>query len=318
MAVWSRIVDGEIDHWADVPALAAWARNAADLASESRERDLMDASSDEQALTLVRSIDALASAFRAANLSAPTVPSYLAIVRDAYGPSFDAAAGTVTSDASEGWLARMARDVYVAATGGPAPSYKTYARLWISGSSQPRTFCIEPGDAPGACEQFAPSLSWTGRAHPGGGACLDPASDWQCVAWSLPPGATSALVSPAAVWSLGVVRLVAASILANPREWMLTALRNGASPLWPDGASAPPDDPTIDIASAVRPPPPATTTPPVVIVTPPGVRPPSTTTTTTPQPLTAREAFTFGPILLGALFVGAVILMQSPPKRRRT
>lgn len=309
MPIWSRLQEPGIDHYADLPAAEAWARNALALASEENERRLSGsgADRDEQALILTRSIDALGSAYRCANLSPPTEPTWRAILADAYGPIGEG--GTVVSDASAGWIARQARDVFRAVTGQVGTSFKTYARLWLTAGGRGETTAIT-NDAVQVL--FDPSLAWTGRAHPDGAACADPFGDWECVAWAAAP-AGDILLLPAAVWSLGLVRLAAQAIIRDVRGWTLAALRAGAQPIV-DGI--PPNDPDLDIASAVRPP---VVVPVPVPVPVPGPTRVVTTPAPAPQPITSRDVFTFGPVLIGAGLIALVLFGQSvrPARSRR-
>lgn len=309
MPIWTRIQEGEVDHWADLPAAQAWARNALAVASEDTERRLSGSGADreEQGLVLERAIDALSAAYRCANVSPTTEPTWLATLRAAYGAGF--ATGFVTSDGGDGWIVRQSRDVFRVVTGQTGTSFKTYARLWLSPNGQPLSAGFEGDSVAGT---FDPSLGWTGRAQPSGAACADPFGDWDCVAWATPPGDPNVLLLPAAVWSLALVRLAAQPLAASPRSWLFAALRGGAAPIVDSGDAAPPDDPSLDIASAERPAPPRTPPPPpVVIVTPPG------TPTPTPAPVTRGEAATLLPILLGAGLIGLVLLGQNTRGSRR-
>lgn len=315
MPVWTKMDGG--NHWADLPALEAWARNALDLASEANETRLTaddPAARDEQGVVLSRAIDALGAAYACANLSPTTDPTWLATTRSAYGADFDVASGTVTVSNPTAWLAKQATDVYAAVTGTPASSYKVFARAWLHPNAQAATTCILPDDAPDVCSQFAVSLAWTGRAKPGGAACSDPNGDWSCVAWAAPPGGAVSVL-PAAVWSMGIIRLVAQTILAGPRAWLVAALGNGGTAISPDGDAPPPDDTSLDIASAVRPLP----APPAPVPTPtPAPAPAPTPVPYTAPPQQGSIGDLLVPMAIGAGLIGLVMWGQAASTVRRS
>jgi len=363
-----------ISHYADVSLAQRWASRASMSASRNRESALSASWPDDQRAALIDAMGSLANAFRALNLSPPTVRFYRTVMQRAYGAGVDLEAGIVSGGHATdfGWMAGHARDVAERAFSDASLYFTAHVRMWLTTGAGVVSTCIRSDTPTQVCSMFDPSSPDVQFYAPSGVVLSTPPFDWQAVGVAgIPPNGIHLL--PGAIGCMAVIRQLSESIAVGMTPSAVIAmLVDGARPLVAFSYGAPSnlveDVPATSLADAstatssfaptaiapavsMAPAAPATrpapapvgspTTPPAPALAPvtapaPSLAPapatplsPAPTTPTistssaepshhaTPAPLGSTQTAAFAPILIGALAVGAILMLQRPAKRRK-